>query len=86
MVSEFKSGLFLEGPLQMIYSGVNFYKTNFGINWIDNGFNKLNFTMNYTKIDVLYAQKVLMDWPLPKIEKSFLDLLLESNFEKGERG
>ena len=35
------------------------YKANFGINYIKNGFNQLNFTLNYVNFDVIYAKKVL---------------------------
>ena len=35
------------------------YKANFGINYIRNGLNKLNFTLNYINFDVIYAKKVL---------------------------
>ena len=31
----------------------------FGINYIKNGFNKLNFILNYIIFDVIYAKKVL---------------------------
>ena len=34
---------------------------NFGINYIENGLNKLNFTLNYINFDVTYAKKVLWD-------------------------
>ena len=34
-------------------------KANFGINYIKNGFNKLNLTLNYINFDVIYAIKVL---------------------------
>ena len=37
------------------------YKALFGINYIKNGPNKLNFTMNYTNFDVIYAKKVFED-------------------------
>ena len=36
-------------------------KAHFGINYIKNGFNKLNFTLNYINFDVIFAQKVLFD-------------------------
>ena len=32
-------------------------KADFGINSIKNGFNKLNFTLNYINFDVIYAKK-----------------------------
>ena len=35
------------------------YKAIFGINYIKNGINKLNFTLNYINFDVIYAKKVL---------------------------
>ena len=35
------------------------YKADFGINYVKNGFNKLNFTLNYINFDVMYAKKVL---------------------------
>ena len=35
------------------------YKANFGINYIKNRLNKLNFTLNYINFDVIYAKKVL---------------------------
>ena len=34
-------------------------KASFGVNYIKNGFNKLNFTLNYINFDVIYAKKVL---------------------------
>ena len=37
------------------------YKTNFGIKYIRNGFNKQNVTMNYINFYVIYAKKVLED-------------------------
>ena len=39
------------------------YKANFGIKYIKKGFNKLNFTLNYINFAVIYAKKVLLDWP-----------------------
>ena len=35
------------------------YKANFGINYIQNGFNKLNCTLNYINFDVIYAKKII---------------------------
>ena len=35
------------------------YKADFGINYIKNRLNKLNFTLNYINFDVIYAKKVL---------------------------
>ena len=35
------------------------YKTDFGIIYIKNGVNKLNFTLNYINFDVVYAKKVI---------------------------
>ena len=35
------------------------YKANFDINYIKNGLNKLNFTLNYINFDVIFAKKVL---------------------------
>ena len=35
------------------------YKANFGINYIKNGFNTLNFTLNYINFDVIYTKEVL---------------------------
>ena len=35
------------------------YKANFGINYIKNGLNKLNFTLNYINFVEIYAKKVL---------------------------
>ena len=35
------------------------YEANFGINYIKNGLDKLNFTLNYINFDVIYAEKVL---------------------------
>ena len=40
-----------------------YYKANFGINYIKKGLSKLNFTLNYINFDVIYAKKVLKDWP-----------------------
>ena len=33
------------------------YKANFGINYIKNGLNNLNFTLNYINFDVIFAKK-----------------------------
>ena len=35
------------------------YEADFGITCIKNGFNKLNFTLNYINFDVIYTKKVL---------------------------
>ena len=35
------------------------YKAHFGINYISNGFSKLNFILNYINFDVIYAKQVL---------------------------
>ena len=32
------------------------YKANFGIRYIKNGFNKLNFTLNYNNFDIIYTR------------------------------
>ena len=34
------------------------YKAHFGINYIKNGFSKLNFPLNYINFDVIYAKKI----------------------------
>ena len=47
-----RSSLYLESKGQS-------YKANFGINYIKNVLNKLNFTLNYINFDVTYAKKVL---------------------------
>ena len=41
------------------------YKANFDINYIKNGLNKLNFTLNYINFDVIYddplcLQKIML--------------------------
>ena len=36
------------------------YKANFGVNYIKNGFSKLNWTLNYINLDVIYARKVFL--------------------------
>ena len=45
---------YVDGP----YWGQS-YKANLGMNYIKNGFNKLNFPLNYINFDVINAKKVL---------------------------
>ena len=40
------------------------YKAKFSVNNIKNGFNKLNFTLNYINFDVIYIKIVLMNYLL----------------------
>ena len=62
----------LTPPSSFCYKPINFknfnnfdltggqsYKANFGINYIKNGPNKLNFTLNYLNFDVISDKKVL---------------------------
>ena len=38
-----------------------YFKVNFGQIYIKNGFNKLNFTINYINFDDIYFENVLKD-------------------------
>ena len=39
------------------------YKANFDVNYIKNGFNKLNFALNYINMHVIYIKLALKDRP-----------------------
>ena len=59
MLGDHHPGLLLSETFYRIDPWGQSYKANFGIIYIKNGFNKLNFTMDIFNFDVIYAKQVL---------------------------
>ena len=53
------------------------YKANFGINYIKNGHNKLNFNLNKINFDVIYAKKIYKIDPSSKTAVSCFSFSLK---------